>query len=101
MKTLSDMLSKKQQEFMFTKDARLNFLIGSVRSGKTYISLLKWALKQKDFPYDKKNDFFIGYKKMYPNESDFKTLARFLGRNPRFLLHRYTLRKFAQIIKGK
>lgn len=39
------MLSKKQQEFMFTKDARLNFLIGSVRSGKTYISLLKWALR--------------------------------------------------------
>ena len=66
-----------------------------------YHSLFKWALKQKDFPYDKKNDFFIGYKKMYPNESDFKTLARFLGRNPRFLLHRYTLRKCAQIIKGK
>ncbi|MBP5368192.1 MAG: glycosyltransferase family 2 protein [Bacteroidales bacterium] len=64
-------------------------------------SLFKWALKQKEFPYDKKNDFFIGYKIGYPNESDFRTLVRFLWCNPRFLFHRYTLRKIVQIIKGK
>lgn len=62
-------------------------------------SLLKWALKQKDFPYDKKNDFFIGYKKMYPNESDFKTLARFLWRNPSALFNKYTWHKLIQIVK--
>ena len=66
-----------------------------------YQTLFIWALQQSDFSYDKKNDFFIGYKKMYPNESDLKTLGRFLWRNPRFLFYRYTLRKFAQIIKGK
>ena len=64
-------------------------------------SLFKWALKQKEFPYDKKNDFFIGYKIGYPNESDFRTLVRFLWCNPRFLFHRYTLRKIVQFIKGK
>lgn len=56
-----------------------------------------WALQQSDFSYDKKNDFFIGYKKMYPNESDFKTFTRFLWRNPRFLFNRYTYRKLVQI----
>ena len=41
---IDDLLSKKQQEFFFAKDRRLNFLIGSVRSGKTYVSLLKFAV---------------------------------------------------------
>ncbi len=42
---LSNLLSEKQQQFLFAKDSRLNFLVGSVRSGKTYISLLKFAIK--------------------------------------------------------
>lgn len=42
---LNQMFSIKQQEFFFAKDKRLNFLVGSVRSGKTHISIIKFALK--------------------------------------------------------
>jgi len=38
-KTITD----KQSVFLLAKDKRLNFLTGSVRSGKTWISLLKFA----------------------------------------------------------
>ena len=44
-KSLDELLSPKQQSFMFCLDHRLNFLIGSVRSGKTYVSLLKFSLR--------------------------------------------------------
>lgn len=44
-KKIDDILTRKQQEFFFAKDKRLNFLVGSVRSGKTHISLIKFALK--------------------------------------------------------
>lgn len=60
---------------------------------------LIWALKQKDFNYDKKNDFFIGYKKMYPNESDVKTFIKFIIHNPLLLFNIFTWRKIIQIIK--
>lgn len=63
------------------------------------LSLLKWALKQKDFSYDKKNDFFIGHKKMYPEESNFKTLTKFVIRHPIFLFNKFTWHKLIQIIK--
>ena len=43
-KSLEDMLNPKQFDFMTTEDKRVNLLTGSVRSGKTYISLLKWAI---------------------------------------------------------
>ena len=43
-KTLNEMLNPKQVEFLMNEDRRINVLTGSVRSGKTYISLLKWAL---------------------------------------------------------
>ena len=33
----------KQEEFLKASDKRINILSGSVRSGKTWISLLKWA----------------------------------------------------------
>ena len=51
------MLSKKQQEFFLSKDKRLNFLIGSVRSGKTYISLLKFSIVVASAP--KGNEFIM------------------------------------------
>ena len=38
------MLNPKQLDFMTAEDKRVNLLTGSVRSGKTYISLLKWAI---------------------------------------------------------
>ena len=37
-------LTKKQTEFLFYEGKRLNFLTGSVRSGKTFVSCLKWVL---------------------------------------------------------
>lgn len=43
-KNLEDMLNPKQFDFMTAEDGRVNLLTGSVRSGKTYISLLKWAI---------------------------------------------------------
>jgi PBSX family phage terminase large subunit len=40
--------SKKQQEFLrYYPDARINILQGAVRSGKTYISLFKFAIRVK------------------------------------------------------
>lgn len=44
LKNLNDMLNPKQFDFMTSEDKRVNLLTGSVRSGKTYISLLKWAI---------------------------------------------------------
>lgn len=43
-KSLNEMLNPKQIDFMVENDKRINLLTGSVRSGKTYISLLKWAI---------------------------------------------------------
>lgn len=38
------MLNPKQIDFVLNEDRRINLLSGSVRSGKTYVSLLKWAI---------------------------------------------------------
>lgn len=38
------MLSEKQKRFFLSDLSRINLLYGSVRSGKTWISLLKWAV---------------------------------------------------------
>lgn len=43
-KEINDLLNPKQLDFMLYDDNRINLLTGSVRSGKTYISLLKWAI---------------------------------------------------------
>lgn len=43
-KSLNEMLNPKQIDFMLNDDRRINLLTGSVRSGKTYVSLLKWAI---------------------------------------------------------
>ena len=43
-KKIDDMLNPKQLDFMLFEDKRINLLTGSVRSGKTYVSLLKWAI---------------------------------------------------------
>lgn len=40
---IDELLSPKQREFFFADDVRINLLTGSVRSGKTWISLLKFA----------------------------------------------------------
>ena len=51
-KTLEEMLNPKQIEFMLADDKRINILTGSVRSGKTYVSLLKWAIFVATMPID-------------------------------------------------
>ena len=37
-------ISRKQEAFLRAEDTRINLLSGSVRSGKTWISLLQWAI---------------------------------------------------------
>lgn len=56
-KTLNEMLNPKQIDFMLYDDKRINLLTGSVRSGKTYISLLKWAVFVGSMPID--NEFIM------------------------------------------
>ncbi len=51
-KNLNEMLNSKQQKFLLNEDRRINLLTGSVRSGKTYISLLKWAIFVGSMPKD-------------------------------------------------
>ena len=41
---IDEILNPKQLDFILNKDKRINILTGSVRSGKTYVSLLKWAI---------------------------------------------------------
>ena len=52
MPKINDMLNPKQLDFMLYKDKRINLLSGSVRSGKTYVSLLKWAVFVGSMPED-------------------------------------------------
>lgn len=51
-KSLDEMLNPKQVDFMLNDDKRINLLTGSVRSGKTYVSLLKWAIFVGSMPSD-------------------------------------------------
>lgn len=51
-KKLNEMLNPKQVDFMLNDDKRINLLTGSVRSGKTYVSLLKWAIFVGTMPID-------------------------------------------------
>lgn len=51
-KNLNEMLNPKQIEFVLNDDRRINLLSGSVRSGKTYVSLLKWAIFVGSMPKD-------------------------------------------------
>lgn len=51
-KKINDLLNPKQVDFMLNNDRRINLLTGSVRSGKTYVSLLKWAVFVASMPED-------------------------------------------------
>lgn len=51
-RTLNEILNPKQIDFISSEDKRVNLLTGSVRSGKTYISLLKWAMFVAQMPED-------------------------------------------------
>lgn len=51
---IDEHLTEKQQAFLcdviFQKLARINILTGSVRSGKTYVSLIAWAVMVAEYP---------------------------------------------------
>lgn len=49
-KKIDELLNPKQLDFILYEDRRINLLTGSVRSGKTYISLLKWAIFVSQMP---------------------------------------------------
>lgn len=51
-KKIDDMLNSKQIDFILNNDKRINLLTGAVRSGKTYVSLLKWAIFVGSMPED-------------------------------------------------
>ena len=59
-KKIDEMLNPKQLDFMLFEDRRINLLTGSVRSGKTYASLLKWAIFVGTMPSD--NEFLMSGK---------------------------------------
>lgn len=44
------LISRKQQEFLLDPLHRINLLQGSVRSGKTWVSLVKWAMFVRQRP---------------------------------------------------
>ena len=50
--TVDDIFTPRQQEYLKAKDARINILQGAVRSGKTYISLFKYAMRVRCAPMD-------------------------------------------------
>jgi PBSX family phage terminase large subunit len=56
-KSLNEMLNPKQIDFIKYEDKRINLLTGSVRSGKTYVSLLKWAIFVGTMPSN--NEFLM------------------------------------------
>lgn len=56
-KKIDEMLNPKQIDFLANDDSRINLLTGAVRSGKTYISLLKWAIFVGSMPIN--NEFLM------------------------------------------
>lgn len=72
------MLSKKQKSFLTAKLHRINLLYGSVRSGKTWISLLKWALWIGEQPKDK-NFLMVGKTLTSLNRNCFPVLHSQIG----------------------
>lgn len=50
------LITNKQAEFMLDPLARINILYGSVRSGKTWISLVRWAMWVRQRP---QNELFM------------------------------------------
>ena len=47
---MPNLITAKQRQFLLAPFSRINLLEGSVRSGKTYISLVKWAMFVRSRP---------------------------------------------------
>lgn len=70
----------KQKKFLSSKDSRLNFLCGSVRSGKTFISLIKFFFVVASSP--KEYEFIICGKTLMSLKRNCLTLLQsFVGKN--------------------
>lgn len=51
-KQIDDLLNPKQVDFILYDDKTINLLSGAVRSGKTYVSLIKWSIFVASMPED-------------------------------------------------
>lgn len=70
----------KQKKFLSSRDSRLNFLCGSVRSGKTFISLIKFFFVVASAP--KEYEFIICGKTLMSLKRNCLTLLQsFVGKN--------------------
>ena len=47
---MPSLITTKQRQFLLAPFSRINLLEGSVRSGKTWISLIKWAMFVRSRP---------------------------------------------------
>ncbi|MCQ2974924.1 MAG: glycosyltransferase family 2 protein [Bacteroidales bacterium] len=65
-----------------------------------YFGLLRWALKQKSFSYDKKNDFYIAASRYFLGENEKSKFKYFLKQDFGTLFSRFGIRKFIQVMKN-
>lgn len=75
------MLTPKQQRFLIANDRRLNFLIGSVRSGKTYISAMKFSLLVVAVAPKEQEFLFVGKTLTTLKRNVLNLILSFVGRN--------------------
>lgn len=90
------MLTKKQQEFLVANDSRLNFLIGSVRSGKTYISAMKFSLFVVAVAPKEQEFLFVGKTLTTLKRNVLNLILSFVGRNN----FRYSIAKKEGVLFG-
>jgi len=87
--------SDKQQEFLLAIDKRINILSGSVRSGKTWVSLLKFAMTVADSP-DNYEFLMVGRTLTSLKRNCFGLLQNLVGND-----FEYTLSKKEGILYGR
>lgn len=86
-----------QEEFLFDEGKRLNFLSGSVRSGKTHVSLLKWALWVASQP--KHYEFLMCGKTITSlNRNCLKLLKTFVGDSFTYSLNQKCGKLFGRVV---
>ena len=89
------MLTPKQKDFFLSPLARINLLYGSVRSGKTFVSLLRWAVWIGYQP--KEQQFLMSGKTLKTLERNcLRPLEKLIGQNIS-----YSLSKKEAVIFGR
>lgn len=66
-----------------------------------YFGLLRWALRQKSFSYDKMNDFYIAASRYFVGENERQKFKFFLKQDFGTLFSGFGIRKLIQLIKSK